>query len=227
MVRSGSVDAYCPNCKSRTIFRIWNPEAYRPGDEKTELTKFGLITARGKCARQDKDKPLGKCDFDLFVVFYRSGNELVKIGQFPSKAEMDFGRLDDAHKELSADFRKELGTAIGLFAHGVGIGAFVYLRRIFEQLVEEARAAASNAGELNDEEYGRSKMVEKIQLLQGHLPSRLVRSANMYSVLSKGIHELSEEECKEQFPLIRQAIHLILSQRHEEKEYERIVGAIQ
>ena len=200
---------------------------YLADEETKKITKFGLITVHGKCVRQDSDRPLGKCDHDLYVLFYRSSSDLTKVGQFPSKADMDFGALDEAHKELSTHFRRELGTAIGLYSHGVGIGAFVYLRRIFEQLVEEARQVAKEAGELDEEVYDRSKMVDKIKLLSGHLPSRLVRSAHMYGILSKGIHELSEEECKAKFVLIRQAIHLILSQRHEEREYAKILSALQ
>lgn len=227
LVRTGSVDAFCPNCKCQSVFRIQGPDSYRLDEETKKITKFGLVTVHGKCVRQDPDRPLGKCEHDLYALFYRSGSDLTKVGQFPSKADMDFGTLDEAHKELSTDFRKELGTAIGLYSHGVGIGAFVYLRRIFEQLVEEARQVAREAGELDEETFERSKMVEKIKLLSGHLPSRLVRSAHMYGILSKGIHELSEEESKAKFVLIRQAIHLILSQRHEEKEYAKILGTLQ
>lgn len=226
MVRTGSVDAYCPDCKCKSVFRIKGPEIYPFKEEAQKLPKFGLVTAHGVCVRQAPDKPLGKCEHDLYVLFYRSLHELTKIGQFPSKADMDFGILDEAHKELSADFRKELGTAIGLFSHGVGIGAFVYLRRIFEQLVEEARVSAVAARAIDEHDFSQARMVDKIKLLSGYLPSRLVNSANMYGVLSKGIHELSEEECKEKFGLVRQAIHLILSQRHEEKEYAKIAGTI-
>lgn len=226
ILKTGSVDAYCPNCKCQSVFRVQGQDSYQFGEEKKKTTKYGLITVHAKCVRQDHERPLGKCEHDFYVLFHRSGDELTKIGQFPSKAHMDFGGLDEAHKELSADFRKELGTAIGLFSHGVGIGSFVYLRRIFERLVEESREAAVKAGELDEHKFAQSKMVEKIKLLTGHLPSRLVKSASMYGVLSKGIHELSEEECKEKFALIRQAIHLILSQRHEEKEYAKIVGEL-
>jgi len=32
----------------------------------------------------------------------------------------------------------ELSTAIGLYSHGVGIGSLIYLRRVFEFLIDEA-----------------------------------------------------------------------------------------
>ena len=45
---------------------------------------------------------------------------------------------------ISKEDRKELGTAIGLFASGVGAGSYVYLRRILERLVYQAKETAAN-----------------------------------------------------------------------------------
>jgi hypothetical protein len=226
--RSGSVDAYCPSCKCLSVFRIQAPRSYGlSSSEPEKITSYGLIAVHAICVRQNPEGFTDKCEQDLHVLFHRSGNDLIKIGLYPAKADMDFGLLDDAHKELPSEMRRELGTAIGLSSHGVGIGAFVYLRRIFERLVQDAYEAALAADEVDKLNYENSRMSEKIRLLAGRLPSRLVQSANLYGVLSKGIHELSDAECREKFPLVRQAIHLILSQRHEEREYEKIVGKLQ
>ncbi len=40
----------------------------------------------------------------------------------------------------------------------------------------------------------------------------------MYSILSKGIHELSEEECLQYFKLMKIGIELILDEQLEEKK---------
>jgi len=61
---------------------------------------------------------------------------------------------------------RELHRAIGLSAHGVGIGAFVYLRRIFEGLVEAARdevAKKTDWDEEKQEEFKTSRWDEKIR----------------------------------------------------------------
>lgn len=226
--RSGSVDAYCPSCKRLSVFRVQTRRSFGIAtDEPEKIKSYGLIAVHAKCVRQNPEGFTDKCEHDLHVLFHRSGDQLVKIGLYPAKADMDFGLLDDPHKELPPDLRTELGTAIGLSSHGVGIGAFVYLRRIFERLVHDSYEVALAAGEVEQKNYQNARMSEKILLLAEHLPSRLVQSANLYGVLSKGIHELSEEECRKNFPLVRQAINLILSQRHEEREYEKIVGKLQ
>ena len=222
---SGSIDAYCPNCKKRSVFRIQSGTSPYV-TEKKQITKFGLITVCAKCTRETHNELLGRlenCDHTFYVIFKRYNDELLKIGQYPSKADMDFGELDDSYKELPKNLRNELGTSIGLYAHGVGIGSFVYLRRIFETLVEEAHQKAKKEQGWDEKGYIQSRMTEKIELLSGFLPIRLVKSANLYGILSKGLHELSENECKEYYSLVRQAIQLILKQKHEEKEYELVV----
>ncbi len=107
---------------------------------------------------------------------------------------------------------------MGLAAHGVGIGSFVYLRRIFEDLVQAAHLEAVQDPGWNDEVYIRGRMDEKIGLLQHHLPSFLVQNRSLYSILSKGIHELSEQECLQYFSSVHMGIELILDEKIEQEE---------
>ncbi|WP_417909579.1 hypothetical protein [Candidatus Electronema sp. PJ] len=226
LTKSGTIDAYCSECESKSVFRIVGPPAYQLADEAKKTKKYGLVVVQGQCTRQRKLYPAMLCNHNFYALFDRKEDNLVKIGQYPSKADTDFGELDESYKRLSPELRKELGTAIGLFAHGVGIGSFVYLRRIFEKLVDEARAQAEGESAIDIKEFDRARMHEKIIILKNYLPARLVGSANLYSILSKGIHELSEEECRENFILVRQAIQFILRQKHEEDEYKIVLNTI-
>ena len=58
-----------------------------------------------------------------------------KIGQYPSLADIANDESRQYRQVLNAKDGAELHRAIGLAAHGVGVGSFVYLRRIFERLV--------------------------------------------------------------------------------------------
>jgi hypothetical protein len=58
-------------------------------------------------------------------------------------------------------------------------------------------------------------MVEKIELLQSYLPPLLIEMKFIYSIMSKGVHSLSEEECLEYFKPLRVGIELILEQKLE------------
>ncbi len=61
-----------------------------------------------------------------------------KVGQYPSVADFHIGKVHKYDKVLPKDKMRELTKAIGLAANGVGIGSFVYLRRIFQHLLFEA-----------------------------------------------------------------------------------------
>lgn len=153
----------------------------------------------------------------LFLFSAHKGT-LQKIGQNPSLADLALPDLRKYSKVLGDERFKELTRGIGLTTHGIGVGAFVYLRRIFESLIEEAHVMASKNSGWDEDAYTRARMDEKISLLKEHLPDFLVQNRSIYSILSVGVHTLSESDCLAAFPAVRPAIELILDdllERHE------------
>lgn len=161
----------------------------------TRLMNFEFI-----CSMDEKHH----LDFTVLV----NDNSFMKIGQFPSIADITFPELDDYRHVLSKQDRKELGTAIGLFANGVGAGSYVYLRRILERLVYQAKDNAGN--KIDIDSFENAKVADRIKMLEGYLPDILVQNTTIYGILSKGIHELSEEECLNYFPVVKECIFQIL-----------------
>ena len=53
-------------------------------------------------------------------------------------------------------------------------------------------------------------MSERVKMLDGYLPEVLINNTTIYGILSKGIHELSEEECRKYFPVVKECIYQIL-----------------
>ncbi|ASA21293.1 short-chain dehydrogenase [Paenibacillus donghaensis] len=149
---------------------------------------------------------------------------ITKIGQFPSTADIANEATKKYVKVLGRDLSREFNKAIGLVSHGVGIGSFVYLRRIFENLIEEAHSEAKSETDWNEEEYLKARMNEKVGLLKGQLPEFLVQHKSLYSILSKGIHELSEEECLEMFSIVRSGIELILDEKLEKIKKDKKIA---
>ena len=70
----------------------------------------------------------------------------------------------------------ELHRAIRLAAHGVGIGSFVYLRRILERLIYQRFKALQATTGWSDDEFRHRRMDEKIYLLKEHLSEFLVQT---------------------------------------------------
>lgn len=145
-----------------------------------------------------------------------------KVGQYPSVADFHIGRVHKYDKVLPKEKMREFTKAIGLAANGVGIGSFVYLRRIFEYLVFEAKNVAKVGNpDFNEANFTSARMNERIQMLSGYLPDFLVENHTIYGILSKGIHELSENVCNEHFSILRESIEMILDEKLEAYQKEQ------
>lgn len=104
------------------------------------------------------------------------------------------------------------------FDERLGVGSFVYLRRVFERLIttrfEEFKASEG----WSDDQFYAVRMEDKIDLLKDHLPSFLVENRKIYSILSVGVHELDEKECLNWFEVMKQSIIIILEDDKKKKE---------
>ena len=203
-------DGYNPWKKVESTFVV---------DSDTYLLFFrsgGYNTIDVRCKRTDSI-------FRYYVLWNPKKQIIIKIGQYPSIADFHISEIKQYKKLLSTDKLKEFTRAIGLAANGVGIGSFVYLRRIFESLIEDAYTMCKNDGTVDEENYKKSRMDQKIGLLSTHLPDFLVENKSMYSILSKGIHELDEETCLIHFDSLRVGIEIILDEKLDElKKKEKI-----
>lgn len=163
--------------------------------DTTRLMNFEFV-----CSMDEKHH----LDFTVLA----NDSSFMKIGQYPSIADMTFPELDDYKHVISKQDRRELGTATGLFANGVGAGSYVYLRRILERLVYQAK---KNAGDkIDNDVFENARVADRIKMLKGYVPDILIQNTTIYGILSKGIHELSEEDCLKYFPVVKECIFQIL-----------------
>jgi len=219
----GTVDCYCVGCKQYSTFKGDTPkrrslvtavESVYPSNSlnRSPVLDTGIFVTTIKCTRQehayyfvfnintkyvnpqDKEKPPVK----MFTI--------TKIGQIPSLSDLNTQSVSKYRKVLGKELSSELVRAIGLASHGVGVGSFVYLRRIFEALIEEARQEAAKEDKWNDKEFQSLHMDKKIIKLKAKLPSFLSEHSKIYSILSKGIHALTEDECLAHFDALKTGI---------------------
>lgn len=223
-----NIDCYCIHCKEKRVFncvdnRVYEERAFlRISDvssgrggrlpKKEEIFKSFLnkrYSLSFRCTREHDHSIL----FDLLV----TDKKIIKIGQYPTFADISKGDVRK-YKNVLADKYKEYSMSLGLFSHGVGIGSFVYLRRIIEKLVFNKFKEVESELQVSEHDFIHSEFKDKILTLQNYLPSVLVENRNVYGIVSKGIHELTEDECISMYPLIKTGIELILDEIISEKE---------
>lgn len=210
------VDGHCVGCARESVFHALGKHSGPTPPEFIQIkgiNKIDLICQRG-CGRE----------INLFVLISQKRSEdktemitsVEKIGQVPSHADISIAGVKKFSDVLEQQDRTELVRAVGIASHGVNIGAFVYLRRVFERLI--SRAAGRMGAALDSDLFSKSRVDEKITLIADFLPSFMVSNSRVYSVLSKGIHELDEETCGKLYELMSQSIQLMLEQEQEIKK---------
>jgi hypothetical protein len=206
-------DSYCPECNSHSIFERYWQYSKSINHDPSSWIDCGVFSIQIQCTRDKRHKQL--------FIFKAIGQTIQKIGQLPSIAELNLFDVKKYSKVLEKKYFRELTKAIGLASHGVGVGSFVYLRRIFEFLIEESHVKLSGEKSWDEDTYKRARMNDKIEILSSELPDFLVENKSMYSILSKGIHELSENDCLKAFPIIKIGIEIILDEKIEKLRKEK------
>lgn len=226
----GKIELFCTECGKERVFVSYFDEDNNLKRVKNLFEFFGpppsgshIITI-GSLQKQesivDKKNVFSNdftCSFNknhtVHFLFFLENNYLQLIGQYPSKADMAISSNKKYKKVLEEDLFYQLNRADGLFSHGIGIGSYVYLRRIIEVLIEKYHLIAlKEQTGWNEDDYLKFKFKEKIKTLHAYLPQFLYDNINIYSILSKGIHELTEQDCLQYYKSIKIAIELILDQ---------------
>lgn len=219
---------YCPYCNEFSIFKFSKVNIDRAATTIQNYSNFlhstGSVTHSNNYVITNLGTTINFSNlvFDcalnqshhLYFYFLTQGDNIIKVGQYPSVADMQFPQMSKYNNQLK-EFAKEFRTSIGLFSHGVGIGSFVYLRRIFEFIIEAVHNSIKNTSNWDEEEYIKlSKLEQKIEACEKYYPifPEEIKQYKMqiYGVLSKGIHSLDEEECLRLYPALQYLIENIM-----------------
>lgn len=218
------VDLYCQKCKAEKTFiyhgynfmnamDLWRDKNRRgfTGSVQTnvEIKYFPLQ----KKLFENIELKCCKCEEKYNISLMIEDCKITKVGQYPSYGELCCAELD-RYKSLYKQFN-ELKYAVNCYSQGMSVGAFVYLRRILENLVEEKYKTLNNKA-VKDKFADKLKKVNKTFNI---IPAQLDNVKNqIYVILSKGVHEYTNEECSEMFVYVKIIIELILDKMLHDKE---------
>lgn len=157
----------------------------------------------------------GKKYYYDIILFIEEGQYcLQKTGQFPSYES--FEELEvEKYRNLISKHYIELKQAIKAHSQKMDVAAFVYLRRILENIVETYYKDSIKSEE-SERFIDKFKSVDKKEKI---LPEELKNHKNaIYSVLSKGVHDYTEKECEEMYDVVYFIIEKILDIELQKKE---------
>ncbi|MFR7934495.1 hypothetical protein ACSXCO_00430 [Clostridium perfringens] len=156
---------------------------------------------------------------------------LKKIGQDPSFLELNFYEYDNKYRKLKfyGQIKEDFKKSIHSYYDGLGIGAFIYLRRVLEKIIEYKFNEVNNKLTKDEVIYFKKKgqkFSEKVKILKEYLPEYLTANHQIYSILSEGVHKLSEEEVNKYFETIKKCIYIILDDLLYEQEQHKLRKSI-
>ncbi|MEH6306827.1 hypothetical protein RYH73_14335 [Olivibacter sp. CPCC 100613] len=217
---NGAIDSFCPQCNSHSVFLGENDTADKnqaktnmfcgtdaPGYVKKQKIPHGIYQLDFSCSRNRNHK--------LYVTFRIDDNVITKIGQSPSPLEL----VKADHKQyakLLGECFSDLNSAVILYANNFGIGAFTYLRRIIENYFLKTAFLSYKESEPENpllSSWESLRFKEKLDLVKGYLPHTFTDNPQIYSIVSSGIHGLSEEQCLEYFLVLKDCILLSLEEQ--------------
>jgi hypothetical protein len=206
--RGVDYDNYCPICDQVTpwTLRKFTPRSTGGGSGLGVLARYDQATL--PTIRVVSTVCLRRQHFHTYV-FYVKDFTVQKIGQRPSMADIALGELKSIRGIESLD-RKELGRALGLFSHDAPLGAFVYLRRVFERMIDRAHERHFGKHGAYLANWNDLRMGQRISALAGELPKVVQSNIAVWGLLSKGVHELSDNEAEILFPLLKAVIFEML-----------------
>ena len=203
-----SVQLFCPNCAENiTFLDSERPVIIHLGNGEVNLQLSFTCT---------KDHSTNAIYFLKYTdgVFY-------KIGQYPSPIDTDRRIPNQYTKYLGQPYYKYYRYSIALHQESYHIGAYVYLRRILEYLIEQASKQGITDGIISEAKYISLRVGERIKALNKYLPEYMVEHRKiLYGVLSLGIHVLDEETCQDAYPILKQSIDFILDDIIEKNKRE-------
>ena len=138
---------------------------------------------------------------------------ITKIGQYPSMIDVWGFDFDKYKKQLEKnkaydDFKK----AELCYADGFVAGAYTYLRRVFEKMLDKYCEGVS----LKD-----NHTETKIKACKDKFDERIHGMLNnLYKILSKGIHQLADEETRLYYQYLRAVIVMQLEHIKEQNDKE-------
>lgn len=212
-----SIDLYCPKCRINKTF-IYN--------SKECIDLFGSIQYRFSPAYMSYSLRYicPTCRNNLWYIFYydRSKESVVKLVQYPTLYDVTPDELKKYKKNdlIDEESFNQIYKADTCASESYFIAAYTYMRRVYESLLVNIFTQNKEKTGISEEDFKKLRSDEKIAKIKPYLAIDDEIYKPLYALLSAGIHSLSEEECREDYTLLKSILLDIIAEQKARKEKE-------
>lgn len=226
------IECYCKECNKRRIFAFEDSQlalqsllvSCTPGSMTSGSTTIPKNTIGSTLSQIDFFTfcAIADCKHKMIIHFMKIDDEtIIKIGQVPSIYDLNENINNKKFlKTLGKEYAEYYKSACSLYSFSTYIGALIYLRRIFEKLLIDV--FNDNIGEIgiSFDEFKKERMEDKIDILKPYLPPIMFNQGfnTIYTKISDGVHNLTEDECSRMFLVLKMGIEEILTEKMENEE---------
>lgn len=187
------------------------------GDKEVQHSK--MISLIDKHEKFELDLICPFCQSTLHLYYVYNDTQIKKIATFPDV----MGGYKAKYKVLRKlntnqfDYYNEfIESCYSYYKINSGIGAFCYLRRCLENFVKDTWNDMYLEGKITESYDSKKKFSYRIDNIRINIDNDIYNMMpNLYDILSKGIHELDEEECLKYFEILKEIVFTLLINRIE------------
>lgn len=212
---SNALDLFCPQCNQDKTFVLDRVSG-------SDIDGDFVINHYVYCNVNLVSYKCPTCGKKIIFVCLYDNNKLIKIAQYPSLYQVRRDELKQYKKnnKIDENYFEEIYKADICAGEGYYVASYTYMRRVFENLIKNIFNENQEEIGYSYEDYLRLRMDEKIKTIKPFLPIDDDIYKPLFELLSEGVHGLTEEECAENYGLLKNVLLDILAEFKAKKEKE-------
>ena len=214
-----SLDLSCPKCKvDKTFIFVRSEELNSLGTLEYSNGKTNITAGRIKVLIYE----CPSCGERLLFLLYFDGTCIVKIAQYPSLYDVSRDELKKYQKNglLEDDSFSQLYKAELCASSSYYIAAYTYMRRVYETMLLSVFDQNKDEIGLTEDDFRKLHSDKKLEAIKDYLAIDDEIYLPLYGLLSAGIHAMTEEQCCEDYNVLKPILLDILAEQKAKKEKE-------
>ena len=208
-----TLDLHCPKCNENKTFvyvdwdYIKGLGGYVKGSNYYQNTRSIFY----KCPT------CGQC---VLFIFHFDGNSIIKLAQYPSLYDVSRDELKKYQKNklIDKDSFREIYKAETCASSGYYVAAYTYMRRVYETMLMSVFTDNQGAIGLSEDEFRKLHSDKKLEAIKDYLAIDDEIYLPLYGLLSAGIHAMTEEQCCEDYVVLKPILLEILAEQKAKQE---------